>query len=332
MFTLNMVRFFFITFFNSLLMFRILPLVLVLTFLSQFVIAQGAINYPKTESHDLNFIIASDLGRNGYYEQKPIAEIMGLYAENTKVRFIAAAGDVHHFNGVASTQDPLWMTNFELIYSHPDLMIDWFVVCGNHEYRGNTQAVLDYSMVSRRWIAPAKYYTKVIKSEHTPDIRLVFIDTSPLIDKYREETELYPDAVKENMEKQLSWLDSVLTNAPEKWKIVIGHHPVYAYTTKDENERIDMQSRVAPILEKHRVDAYFCGHIHNFQHIKPKNSVVDYVVNSSASLSRKVKALDDTVFCSDKAGFTYCSVSKDKMTFYFIDSHGKIIHQSGKSK
>ena len=34
-----------------------------------------------------------------------------------------------------------------LTSSHPELMIDWFPILGNHEYRGNTQAVLDYTNV-----------------------------------------------------------------------------------------------------------------------------------------------------------------------------------------
>jgi len=106
--------------------------------------------YPELPENAKNFIIANDLGRNGYYDQKPIAAIMGDYAENVDIEFIAAAGDVHHFEGVASVQDPLWMTNFELIYDHPELMIDWMAIAGNHEYRGNTQAVLDYSKISRR--------------------------------------------------------------------------------------------------------------------------------------------------------------------------------------
>ena len=67
---------------------------------------------------------------------------------------VLAVGDIHHFNGVASTQDPLWLTNYEYVYSHPDLMLDWFPVCGNHEYRGNTQAFMDYGKVSRRWMMP----------------------------------------------------------------------------------------------------------------------------------------------------------------------------------
>ena len=86
----------------------------------------------------LNFYMANDLGRNGYYDQKPIAELMGEMADVIGPECVFAAGDVHHFEGVRSVNDPLWMTNYELIYSHPELMIDWFPILGNHEYRGNT--------------------------------------------------------------------------------------------------------------------------------------------------------------------------------------------------
>lgn len=290
------------------------------------------IEYPQVTENALNFIVASDLGRNGYYEQKPIAELMGNYAENVDIEFIAAAGDVHHFEGVASVNDPLWMTNYELIYSHPELMIDWFAIAGNHEYRGNTQAVLDYTDVSRRWSAPAKYYTKVFDAGDSAQCRLVFIDTAPLIDKYRNDSLQYPDAHKQHMQRQLDWIDSVLVNSTEKWKIVVGHHPVYSQTGKEDSERTDMQARLAPILEKNGVDVYFCGHIHNFQHIKPANSKVDYVVNSSGSLSRKVKSTDDTKFCSDKPGFTVCSVTDGSLGILFVDGQGTLIYRYDKSK
>ena len=110
-----------------------------------------------------NFYVANDLGRNGYYDQKPIAELMGAMAEEIGPEFVVATGDIHHFEGVRSVNDPLWMTNYELIYSHPELMIDWFPVLGNHEYRGNTRAVLDYTNISRRWTMPARYYTKAFE-------------------------------------------------------------------------------------------------------------------------------------------------------------------------
>lgn len=279
-----------------------------------------------------NFIIANDLSRNGYYDQKQIAERMGEWAGKANIEFVAAAGDVHHFNGVASVNDPLWMTNYELIYSHPGLMLDWFPILGNHEYRGSTQAVLDYSEVSRRWVMLSRYYTMVKKVDKATTVRLVFIDTAPIIDKYRDDSLGYPDACKQDYKAQLHFIDSVLSVSTEKWKVVIGHHPIYASTTKDEEERTDMQNRLDLILRKHKVDFYVCGHIHNFQHIKQVNSQVDYIVNSSASLSRPVKETIGTQFCSSLSGFTVCSVTNSYFSMSFIDALGQPIYTYKKVK
>ena len=281
---------------------------------------------------EINFYIANDLGRNGYYQQKPIAELMGEMADAVNPECVIAAGDIHHFNGVTSVNDPLWMTNYELVYSHPELMLDWFSVCGNHEYRGNTQAVLDYGKVSRRWVMPSKYYTKVYDHKGT-SIRIVFLDTTPLIDKYREANEKYPDACKEDMQKQLSWLDQTLKGAKEDWVVVVGHHPIYAETGKSVNERLDMQKRVMPLLHKYNnVAMYVCGHIHNFQHIKKQGDNIDYVVNTSASLARPVKPIDGTVFCSSADGYAVFTVDKKQLRMSMIDKDGNIIHEIMKTK
>lgn len=287
----------------------------------------------KSLEKPLNFYLANDLGRNGYYDQKPIAELMGRMAETIDIEFVVAAGDVHHFEGVRSVDDPLWMTNYELIYSHPDLMLPWYPILGNHEYRGNTQAVVDYSKVSARWDMPDKYYTQVME-EDGATIRLVMIDTSPLLDKYRKDTEKYPDAGKQDMDRQLAWIDSVLTAATEDWVLVVGHHPIYAYTDKSESERLDMQKRVDSILRKHgNVDMYLCGHIHNFQHIRKKGSDMDYVVNSSGSLSRtNVEPVDGTVFCSGEPGYSLITVDKKELCLHMVDKNGNIIHTIKRTK
>ncbi len=60
---------------------------------------------------------------------------MGDVAGRTKADFVTAIGDVHHFYSVLLVNDPLWLINFELAYSHPELMIPWYPVLGNHEYR-----------------------------------------------------------------------------------------------------------------------------------------------------------------------------------------------------
>ncbi len=294
--------------------------------------AQAQITDYSQFEKKFNFYIANDLGRNGYYDQKPIAELMGEMGDEIGPEFVVATGDVHHFDGVRSVNDPLWMTNYELIYSHPELMIDWFPVLGNHEYRGNTDAVIDYSQISRRWSMPERYYTKTFSHKGNTTIRVVWVDTTPLIDKYRKENDKYPDANLQDINKQLAWIDSVLTSAKEDWVIVAGHHPMYAYTPKDGSERTDLQNRLNPILKKHQVDLYVAGHIHNFQHIRMPDSDIDYVVNSSASLARKVQPTTGTQFCSPEAGFSVVSLDKKELNLHMIDKAGNIIYTINRTK
>ncbi|MGL4293161.1 MAG: metallophosphoesterase [Bacteroidales bacterium] len=287
---------------------------------------------PDVTEESFNFYVVNDLGRNGYYQQKPIAELLGEMAEQVDIEFVAALGDTHHFDGVASTNDPLWKTNYEYIYKHPELMIDWFAIMGNHEYRGNTQAVMDYSNVSRRWNAPDRYYSKTVEVGNNQKALLVFIDTTPLIGKYRQDKNDYPDASKQSLEQQLAWIGQTLKNSDAKWKIVMGHHPVFADTKKSDKERKDMQNHLMPLLDQYQVDAYLCGHIHSFQHIHPQNSEVEYFVNSSGSLARKVNEIEGTRFCSSDAGFMLVSMEDNKLKFYMINGEGKIIYQYQKEK
>ncbi len=274
----------------------------------------------------IRLFVANDLGRNGYYEQKPIAELMGRMAEQDDVEAVLALGDTHHYMGVESVTDPLWITNFELIYSHPELQVPWYPILGNHEYRGNTQAVVDYSQVSRRWQMPARYYSKVFEDDGV-SLRVVFVDTTPLIDKYHKDTADYPDVAQQNMDAQLDWLDKELAQAKENWVVVVGHHPIYADTPKSSSERTDLQQRLDPILRRHQVNMYICGHIHNFQHVRIAGTRMDYVVNSSGSLSRQeVKPIKGTVFVSGEPGFSILSGTKESLRLEMINQQGKVIH------
>ncbi len=295
------------------------------------VVPEDAAALAELDGH-FTFLIASDLGRNGYYHQKPVAEMMGAVVGLTGAEFIAALGDVHHFWGVRSVHDPLWLTNFEWIYKHPELMIPWHPVLGNHEYRGNTQAVLDYGTVSRRWEMPGRYYARTEPVSDDAAVLLLFIDTAPLIDKYRENPVKFPDAGTQSRDEELAWIDTTLGGSDATWKVVMGHHPVYAGTTKEARERTPLQQRLQPLLDAHRVDASYSGHIHNFQHIRVPGSDVDYFVNTSASLTREVVPFEGALFGSADPGFALCTVTPTELITTFVNEDGRIIYQYARKK
>ena len=280
----------------------------------------------------VDFIVASDMGRRGVSEQKNIADLMGRFVEQNKIDFVAVAGDPIHDDGVQSTDDEEWKLKIEDVYTASSLhAIPWYVISGNHEYNGNVQAVLDYSNISKRWNAPARYYSMEYPVGREQKALLIFMDTTPLIDKYRID-EPRSDAPEQNMEQQLRWLDSTLVASKSRWKIVIGHHPVYADSEKDESERTDMQKRVGKILENRGADFYIGGHIHNFQHIKPEGKNVHYIVNSSASLSRPVNPIEGTVFCNPDPGYSVFSVSADSVRFCFMNHTGEKVYRKAVGK
>jgi hypothetical protein len=288
-------------------------------------------NSTKINTRGLVFFVISDFGDNGYDYQKQVAESMGRVADSLSPEFIISSGDQFHVNGIRSINDPLWHSNFESIYTKPSLLVNWYPVLGNHEYHGNTQALVDYSSISRRWNMPAHYYTLVKKVNDSVKIRLVFIDTPPFVEKYRKDSAGYPDACKQDINKQLQWIDSVLTASAEKWKIVIGHHPIYSIDDK-HGSTPELIEKLKPVLVKHKVDFYFAGHIHNFQHLAEDSGPLDYIVTSSACRPRPDSANYMTKFSSPLPGFDICSVTTDTFYLYFADTAGRVIYQYQKAK
>ena len=157
-----------------------------------------------------NIIIVSDWGRNGIPSQQSVADQMGRTGDSIDPEFIVSCGDNFQINGVASTLDPLWMVNFENVYKANSLHIDWYPVLGNHDYKGNTQAQIDYSKVSRRWRMTDRNYTFTRVINDSVTARFIFLDTPPLIEDYRNHPEEYPDAITQDINEELKWLKSTL--------------------------------------------------------------------------------------------------------------------------
>jgi len=282
---------------------------------------------PLPSDSAYNFLVISDHGRNGYYNQKEVADMMTRIATDCGVRFYVTGGDNFQIRGVQSVQDPLWMSSFENIYTHPSSHYDWYPALGNHDHGGNVQAQIDYSKISRRWCMPANYYT-VIKSRNGVSIRLVIMDTYPVVSAFSGTN---PDYSVMDAQKQLAWVDSVLTVANEDWIVVVGHHPVYsAHPTRGNSK--ELVEYLNPILNKHNVDFYIGAHDHIFQHLKDLKSNIDYFVNTGASEVRPESVNEMTIFSASSPGFSICSATKTSLSIYFINIDGKAIYHYVREK
>ena len=209
----------------------------------------------------LNFLVISDFGGQGGKIQRDVAFQLGQIARVEKSKFIITAGDNYHLNGIPSASSPRWKSEYEDIYSSPSLMIPWYASLGNHDYVGNAHAEIEYSLISKRWKMPDRYYAHTEKINDTTDILFVHIDTSPFITEYRNNDSTY-HVLGQDIHKQTHWIDSVLASSHALWKIVVGHHPIYSSVDNHGNTR-ELIDDILPLLHKYGVRFYFCLSITN---------------------------------------------------------------------
>ena len=290
----------------------------------------GFIEQLQVQEKALNFLVVGDWGRNGQYHQKTVAEQMGNAAMTMDAEFIISTGDNFYPDGVISTGDPQWKSSFEEVYTAHSLFQDWNVVLGNHDYRSNPEAQIAYSKISRRWNMPDYYYAKkvAIDGDSTQKVLFVYIDTNPFVKKYYQDEKAKANVAKQDTLAQIKWLNQMLSDPDPsiKWKIVVGHHPLYCGGKRAKSQDTnDIRRTFEPIFEKHQVDTYICGHEHDLQHIKPKGKT-HYFVSGSGCEVRPTGNIDGTKFAAADFGFMTFSATAKNLMVQVVNDQGAIIY------
>ncbi|MEO7050012.1 MAG: metallophosphoesterase, partial [Ferruginibacter sp.] len=212
-------------------------------------------NKSKT-GKDFNFFVLGDWGRDGKFDQTALANQMIAQAKKLDPAFIMLTGDNFYDDGVKDIYDAHWKNSFENIYKELSKKYPWYVSLGNHDYRGNPQAQIDYHMVNKNWNLPQRYYTTVIETNDGQKVRLISIDTSPYYTDYYTTKNMESVKTQDTAAKR-HWLETTLANSKEEWKIVFGHHPVYSAALRGGTP--ELIKMLAPLFEKYKVQAYICG-------------------------------------------------------------------------
>ena len=276
----------------------------------------------------MSFLAVGDWGRDGAFHQADVAAWMAKVATNLDAAFVISVGDNFYENGVASVDDPKWRTSFEDVYAAPSLQVPWYVALGNHDYHGNTQAQLDYAKTSKRWRMRGRWYSNyqaVFTERGRVGVELFVLDTSPFIAAYHADGEKKVKVAGQRTAPQLRWLDAALAQSTAEWKVVVGHHPIYSagqYGLPGGSP--ELVAQVDPILQRHRVPLYLCGHDHDLQHIA--RGATHYVCTGAGSLTREYCHAKRGDFCSVEPGFTFFVASPTLMSIGYGDWKGEELY------
>lgn len=124
------------------------------------------------------------------------------------------------------------------------------------------------------------------------------------------------------MPRQLAWLKDALAASKAQWKIVIGHHPIYS--GGEHGDTPELIETVLPLLQEHKVQAYFNGHDHDLQHLTAGD--VNLFDSGAGSQVRPTSKTEHTKFAMTCSGFTTVSLQGDGMNVRMIDNHGTVVY------
>jgi len=267
----------------------------------------------RSDTTALDFFVLSDWGFSGSDTQRSVASEMGRVSKLVGLNFILTCGDNFQTAGVDSVNDPLWFDNYENVYNDSSLQVPWHPALGNHDYMGNPDAQVDYSINSKTWKMPARYYSFVEKANTRNAVRFIVLDTQGLIQDYQNLT----DTTAYDSIPQYHWLKHLLSGVKEQWIIVTGHHPVFS-ASNHHGDTYEMKKLIKPLFDQYLVDFYICGHDHHFEHATATGKKTDYIVTGTGGSPRPEDKNERTVYSMSAPGFTYISIKKDRADLYFI--------------
>ena len=253
--------------------------------------------------------------------RKAVADAMVKLAGRETPKFVLVLGDNFYQSGVKSASDSQFRTKFEDVYTDPVWQsVNFFVVLGNHDHRGNPDAQVEYarSHPDSKWKMPARYYTWKETIEASTEIQFFALDTNPLCG--------HPEgkrATQQEINDQLAWLERELKKANEanvRWKIVFGHHPRYSGGMHGSDDSPHMK-KLEALFKDYNVDVFLTGHDHDVQLIQVNG--VHYIVSGGGAEGRNVDMQKDQIikdhliYAGTSCGFTAFRASKEKIYCQF---------------
>lgn len=261
----------------------------------------------------LKLLVFGDQG-SGSEHQRAVAASLEAKCR-TGIDGILLLGDNFYPHGVSSVQDPQWKTKFEEIYGGPCLLkTPFYVTLGNHDYQGSPLAVIQYSDVSPRWVAPGRFYGVKFGAL----LELIDFDTS------------IADWCFSEKDCSFSFLQHSLAKPKTTaWRLVAGHHPLRSSSLKgftyDGNDPRAFFMRKA-ICGK--ADIGLFGHSHHLEMRRDPDCETPYaILGGGGGGSAKVSPNGKPVFLREGFGFGQLTVTREELNLEFFDEAGSLLHR-----
>lgn len=245
----------------------------------------------------LRFVSVADTG-TGDRGQYAVAKAMTNYHSQNPYDLVVLAGDNIYTNGEIEKINAV----FERPYAELLKKGVKFQAClGNHDIRSNNgNDQLKYAAFNMK----ERYYTY-----SRDQVQFFVLDTNGNAD----------------MKTQLNWLEKELSNSQAPWKIVYGHHPVYASGVYGSNPAFI--KAFTPIFQKHNVQLYINGHEHHYERTKAINGTT-YLICGAGAGTRPVGKNEWTEHSAERLSFATYEVYADRIELKGIGTENQVFDKA----
>jgi len=253
----------------------------------------------KPAGQPIRLVGMGDFG-SGTASQREVAAAIVRMGRAAPFDFGLTFGDNFYPSGMTGTDDPRWRDWWEALYG--PLGVTFYPTLGNHEWYSDDGAAAEIAYRSPTWDFPAPYY-----SFTAGPVQFFALDTTEI------------------SEAQVLWLDKAIGSSTARWKVVYGHHPIFApeRDAKAGRYMTYMQERLWPVI-RGRVDAYLCGHQHAMAHMGPRDGVHFFMSGGGgAPLERVAAKSPGALLAESKFGFLTLEADAAALKIAIFDTDGK---------
>jgi len=273
-------------------------------------------SFPAKKS--LRFFVFGDSGTGGKKQFEVARAMERRCVEQHGIDGILMLGDNIYYSGVSSVEDPQWQQKIWEPYGTPCLQKSpIFPVLGNHDYRLNPGAQIEYTNVNKRWIMPHRFYV------------VDFGDLLRIIGFDSQRVDFCFSSICE-----IDFLLKSLKESSAVWKIAMAHHPLSSASLDKYSYRGNPLGFFLLPLICDEANVWLSGHSHHLEHRELSDCNTSLIISGGggANLSEVIQNQTESKFVASKHGFLELEVFYDRLIFRFIDEKNIVLYEGEKLK
>ncbi len=244
------------------------------------------------------FLALADFG-SGDANQRAVGVQMGRVHQQRPVDLVILGGDnIYPAGDIALVNDTFQKPYRELIAEQ----VPFHAVLGNHDIR---TANGDPQVAYKPFGMKGRYYTL-----RQGPVEFFMLDTN----------------MNADWKRQLPWLQEALSRSTAPWKVVVGHHPMYASGVYG-NDPAAIR-RLTPLFKRYGVALYINGHEHHYERSRDIAGTTYLVVGGGGAHLRPVFPSATTAVARSSFSFAELEATPTSLTITGWDAKGQRIDQA----